>query len=242
MDFGVALAILGFSRGSVLDESIIRKAWKIRIARVHPDKSSDPRALQSSQAINEAKDVLLGVVSGVFGKVSKEWDEEEQERLAKKRDRDEHERLAEQRKKDQEEAHQASLRKFEEDYDAHWNRVKAMRRANHARNRKPRAPGSRIHKKIEDYDEGKALINRIKNLVVTCFEEKTGARVLCSELLEVFTQSNMEGTEEKDKANATLEQRLFVRHAKRLFMEQWPNAKYTLYKNQRCYLNVCLKE
>jgi hypothetical protein len=225
MDIGVALAVLGFSRYSVLDAEIIKKAWKARIAKVHPDKNSSPGALKSSQMLNEAKDVLMGTLDVLFE--SKQMQAEEEERLAKQ--------------KEKEDAHQAFLRKFEQDCDAHWEKVRAFKRANYARNRKPRAAGSRIHKKIEDYQEGKALINRIKDFFAKCFEEKSGAHTLCSELLDCFVKSNVEEDKEKDKATATLEQRLFVRHAKRLFLAQWPRAKYTLYKNQRCYLNVALK-
>lgn len=227
MDLGVALALLGFSRFSVLNEDIIKKAWKIRIAKVHPDKNSDPGALKSSQMLNEAKDVLMGTMDVQVD--------------AKRMEAEEKERLDKQMRKNREDERQAFLRKFEQDCDAYWEKVKAIKRANYAKNRKPRAPGSRIHKKIEDYDEGKALVGRIKDVFAKCFEERPGAHVLCNELLSFFLKSNVEGSEEKDKATATLEQRLFVRHGKKLFLAQWPNAKYTLYKNQRCYLNVALK-
>jgi hypothetical protein len=225
MDFGVALSVLGFSLFSVLDADVINKAWRTRIRRVHPDKNSNPGALKSSQMLNEAKDVLMGTLDDDDDSSESEtMQAEEDERIAKH--------------KDQEAARQASLHKYEEECDAHWERVRAMRRANHARNRKPRAPGSRIHRRVESYDEGKALIKRIKDVFLKCFEERQGAHILCSELLDFFTKPDHEG----GAAATSLEQRLFVRHAKRLFLAQWPNAQYTLHKNQRCYLNVCIKK
>ena len=280
MHFFTALAILGLSRYEKANIDTVRKAWKIKIAKVHPDKNHGPNALILSQKINEAKDVLLEALKGenedaekkerdkrdeemarqkeVFQKLVRERQRQAEEReiLARERERkqmeaEERERVARERErvaaaKEAEEkaaaaakeAEDIAKKKQEEDVMMKMKReeeeARELKRANFVKNRRPRAPGSRIHKKIEDYKEGRDLIEEFKAFFTSNVNEKEGSRVFSRDLFNAFTKSR------KDRGGVVtkLEMEMFWRHGKRLFMTLFPNCKYTAYKHQRCYLHV----
>jgi hypothetical protein len=280
MHFFTALAILGLSRYEKANIDTVRKAWKIKIAKVHPDKNHGPNALILSQKINEAKDVLLEALKGenedaekkerdkrdeemarqkeVFQKLVRERQRQAEEReiLARERERkqmeaEERERVARERErvaaaKEAEEkaaaaakeAEDIAKKKQEEDDMMKMKReeeeARELKRANFVKNRRPRAPGSRIHKKIEDYKEGRDLIEEFKAFFTSNVNEKEGSRVFSRDLFNAFTKSR------KDRGGVVtkLEMEMFWRHGKRLFMTLFPNCKYTAYKHQRCYLHV----
>lgn len=280
MHFFTALAILGLPRYEKANVDTVRRAWKIKIAKVHPDKNHGPNALILSQKINEAKDVLLEALKGenedaekkerdkrdeemarqkeVFQKLVRERQRQAEEReiLARERERkqmeaEERERVARERERvaaAKEAEEKAAAAKEAEDIakkkqqEEDMMRVKReeeeareLKRANFVKNRRPRAPGSRIHKKIEDYKEGRDLIEEFKAFFTSNVNEKEGSRVFCRDLFNAFTKSR------KDQGGVVttkLEMELFWRHGKRLFMTLFPNCKYTAYKHQRCYLHV----
>jgi len=280
MHFFTALAILGLPRYEKANVDTVRRAWKIKIAKVHPDKNHGPNALILSQKINEAKDVLLEALKGenedaekkerdkrdeemarqkeVFQKLVRERQRQAEEReiLARERERkqmeaEERERVARERERvaaAKEAEEKAAAAKEAEDIakkkqqEEDMMRVKReeeeareLKRANFVKNRRPRAPGSRIHKKIEDYKEGRDLIEEFKAFFTSNVNEKEGSRVFCRDLFNAFTKSR------KDQGGVVttkLEMEMFWRHGKRLFMTLFPNCKYTAYKHQRCYLHV----
>jgi len=294
MNFFTALAILGLSRYEKANIDTVRKAWKIKIAKVHPDKNHGPNALILSQKINEAKDVLLEALKGenedaekkerdkrdeemarqkeVFQKLVRERQRQAEEReiLARERERkqmeaEKRERVARERervaaaKEAEEKAAAAAAKEAEEKATAaaakeaediakkkqqdddmmkmkrEEEEARELKRANFVKNRRPRAPGSRIHKKIEDYKEGRDLIEEFKAFFTSNVNEKEGSRVFCRDLFNAFTKSR------KDQGGVVttkLEMEMFWRHGKRLFMTLFPNCKYTAYKHQRCYLHV----
>jgi curved DNA-binding protein CbpA len=278
MHFFTALAILGLSRYEKANVDTVRKAWKIKIAKVHPDKNHGPNALILSQKINEAKDVLLDALKGenedaekkerdkrdeemarqkeIFQKLVRERQRQAEEReiLARERERkqmeaEERERAARERervaaakeaeeKAAAKEAEDIAKKKQQEDDMMKMKReeeeARELKRANFVKNRRPRAPGSRIHKKIEDYKEGRDLIEEFKAFFTSNVTEKEGSRVFSRDLFNAFIKSR----EDRGGVVTKLEMEMFWRHGKRLFMTLFPNCKYTAYKHQRCYLHV----
>ena len=104
--------------------------------------------------------------------------------------------------------------------------------------RNPKIPGTRAHRKTKEYAEGRDIIPEIKLFFSDKIEECEGNRVFCSDLLVVFKQYRI------DKGNAelsSLQEELFWRHGKKIFLEQFPKCRFTAYKHQRCYLGVRLK-
>ena len=275
MHFFTALAILGLSRYEKANIDTVRKAWKIKIAKVHPDKNHGPNALILSQKINEAKDVLLEALKGenedaekkerdkrdeemarqkeVFQKLvrerqrqaeereilarereRKQMEAEERERVARERERVAAAKEAEEKAAAKEAEYIAKKKQQEEMKKREVDVARELKRANFVKNRRPRAPGSRIHKKIEDYKEGRDLIEEFKAFFTSNVNEKEGSRVFSRDLFNAFTKSR------KDRGGVVtkLEMEMFWRHGKRLFMTLFPNCKYTAYKHQRCYLHV----
>ena len=57
MDYNEALYVLGLQKGFTLSE--LNKKYKLLIRKWHPDICDDPRAIQMSQRINLARDILL---------------------------------------------------------------------------------------------------------------------------------------------------------------------------------------
>ena len=75
-----------------------------------------------------------------------------------------------------------------------------------------------------------AIVFTMKRFCAENFEEKPGAHVLYSELYELF--NTLHGD--------TCSETFFRRHARRLFLAQWPNCKRSKVKSHHCYLNVCM--
>ena len=57
-----ALKLLGLRACSLPDDVEIRKAWKLKMIKAHPDKSDSSNAHFEAQQLNEAKDVLVGAL------------------------------------------------------------------------------------------------------------------------------------------------------------------------------------
>jgi len=279
MDFYTALALLGISRQEKANAGIVRKAWKIKIAKAHPDKNHCPNALILSQRLNEAKDVLLDALKGendnaqkkeqekrdeemarqkeLFQKLVRERQRqtEEREKLVREREQMQMEAEAEEKKKlackiaeenakkeKEEEEEKAKKQKEEEEEKAKKQKEeeeeeameRERKRLNFIKNRRPRAPGSRIHKKIEDYPEGRELVKEFKNFFTFNVTEKAGDRVFCRDLFNAFIQYRLN----RGLSTSKLEMEMFWRHGKRMLMQMFPNCKHTAYKHQRCYLHI----
>jgi len=99
-----------------------------------------------------------------------------------------------------------------------------------------RLQGKRDHKQTEENSNKVAFIEEIKRFCTEEFEAKPGARIFCSELFGMFLRCMGLG------GGSTLEKTMFTRHARKLFLKQWPNCKDSMYKRQWCYLNVAPRQ
>ena len=101
-----------------------------------------------------------------------------------------------------------------------------------------RGTRGRVHRKLENYPEGRALIEEMKmffknNFVLRSYDDFSD-RLLVSDIMELFIQSRDQTSE--------VQRRLFQRHAKKMFQTIWPNAKYFQYSGKRCFLFMGIKK
>jgi hypothetical protein len=265
MDVDEALTTLGFTGMSMLNKNMVRKAWKMRIAKKHPDKNQNPDAHKSSQMINEAKEVLLEYLDAVC---LKNWEETGEHKYDKKSDFEDFMKahMATSHQKEADIAEEMLSEKTTQSDADSTTRVKPVysvdeskqmqedqpsqgyenikkspsnvHRVNSSKNRKPRTPESRIHKTIEDYEEGRQLIEKMKEVFSEYFEERSGSYIRNSVLFEIFVKVR----EMDNVKSSNLEKTLFTRHGKRLFLARWTRSKYVQTKKQRCYSNVGVKK
>ena len=208
-----ALALLGLSWRERDDKDAIRAAWKRKIRGAHPDRNASVHATRNAQILNEAKDVLLKMFEDV---VDKKQREHEEERRAREQREHEEERRA--REKEQAEA--------------------ILRKAQFKNDETTRGTRGRVHRKLENYPEGRALIEEMKmffknNFVLRSYDDFSD-RLLVSDIMELFIQSRDQTSE--------VQRRLFQRHAKKMFQTIWPNAKYFQYSGKRCFLFMGIKK
>ena len=104
---------------------------------------------------------------------------------------------------------------------------------NQLRNRRRRLQTSRVHRKIGDYQEGKDLVEAMARFFRAGFTEAPDNALPVRAVLDLFVESKGAGG-----GLSALETNLFTRHAKRMFLEAWPNAVYSMAKKQRCFHNV----
>jgi hypothetical protein len=253
------MAILDLTVSQSLNPAAIRSAWKQRIRKVHPDKSqcSSEYATKQAQRLNEAKDVLEAKAR-LFTRDPVDEEYERQMREEEKKEEEYERQMREEEKKEEEAARQAreEAKKEEEEKrcaeavrqarekaqhekvvrecEEMYNRMKEVRRERYARNRRKRAPGERVHKKIEDYKEGKELVEEMRAFFREGFVDKFNHKLLVRAVMDIFIKSRAGQT-------STLELNLFKRHSKRLFQEVWPGVVYSTLGNKRCYLNVSVK-
>jgi curved DNA-binding protein CbpA len=93
-----------------------------------------------------------------------------------------------------------------------------------------RKPNSRVHSSLEDYEEGRDFIKRVKKLFQDNYEPFENGYVYTRGLLKKFIESNESTTE--------LEKRLFRRNCVRLFKSVWPEAEHSRKHMLRCFKNV----
>ena len=205
-DIHEALSLLGLSWKDRDNHTKIKEAWKNKVRLVHPDKNTISNATEQTQRLNEAKDVLLA--EDPLVKLQREAEEE-----------------------------RAAMEKEKADYQRHLDELRAKakqaQRERYTRNRKKRAEGSRVHRKIEDYPEGKALMEEMKTFFKDKFTSKD-EHVSMADILRLFVKSRDNTTD--------LEKRLFHRHAKRLFAAAWPRARYTKHFNKWTFYGVTAKK
>ena len=216
------MAILGLNFVDSLDESKIKQAWKQKVKYVHPDKSSQhsqESATQATQRLNEAKDTLLKQFHDPF---EQQCREDEEERAVREKQRAE----AEARKAEED-------ARFRKKCDDLFDRAKAIRHERQIKNRRKRLPTARVHRKINDYQEGKALVEEMQKFFQDKFKEATNNVLWSSEILDLFVKSR--------DTTSTLEIHLFKRHAKKMFSIAWPHSAYSSSKNKRCFRHVGVK-
>jgi hypothetical protein len=102
--------------------------------------------------------------------------------------------------------------------------------------KKKRTPETRVHRKIESYQEGRELIDEMNK----CFREHLVLdpvekhETLVRDILNLFVVSRNSTTE--------LEKNLFKCHNKKLILAVFPGAVYSTYKNQRCFCHLKFRE
>ena len=106
-----------------------------------------------------------------------------------------------------------------------------------AKKRKKRAEGSRVHRKIQDYTEGKALIEEMETFFMDSFISNP-EYVSLADIMHLFMKSRKKIT--SDLAS-DLDKRLFHRHARRLFAAAWPSTHYTKHRNKWSFYGVAIK-
>ena len=129
---------------------------------------------------------------------------------------------------------QEAKAKFDAYCDELYNRGQAQRRERYAKNRKKRPEGARVHRKIEEYEEGKALVELMKKFVKESFLATHDGYVQVNTMAAAF--------EELKPGMTTLEKNLFQRHLKKLILQHWTSARYVVYKKQRCYCGLEFKK
>lgn len=214
-----AMTILGLTCDESWDEKAIKRAWKLKIRLVHPDKNlqRNQESTKLSQQLNEAKDMLLQRIS--------ECNDNEQEKA------DELERLARERRAHEKEM--ADLQAKTSEWEQMYAKMREVRRENYARNRRKRAPEARVHRKIGDYKEGQALIQEMTTFFQNKFVSNPWNKLLVQDVLNLFVSSR--------ESTSDLEKNLFKRHGKRLFLAAWPKAGYCTSKSKRCFWHVDIK-
>ena len=209
-----ALNLLGLCWKDRENKEAIRAAWKQKIHKAHPDKNDSQGATKLAQALNEAKEVLLGNPESELDKIQREAQEELQAK-------------EEEIKRE----HEAFMRRCEE----YHQKEKERKKERYNKNRKKRVSDSRAHKNIEQYAEGRILIEEMKSFFKDSFKSNNGStdRLLVSDIMDHFTKSR--------DTTSILEKRLFQRHAKRILQGIWPNAKYSKFRNKMCFLFIAIR-
>ena len=220
-----AMDVLGLSFSELSDESAIRRMWKLRIKKAHPDKNQGEDTTELTQRLNEAKDMLLDRVA-TSTEYTSHYDRAktaaaEAQRQAEK------ERAAEGQR-------QAEKDRFEEECDALYKKMREVRRERYAKNRKKRAPGSRIHRKIDAHEEGRVFVEEMQHFFRDRFTSEPHNKLLVCDILDLFVKSR--------GATSELELNLFKRHSKKQFLASWPDSGYSTLKNKRCFLHVAVRK
>jgi curved DNA-binding protein CbpA len=211
-----AMTILGLTYSQIQDETAIRQAWKQSLLLFHPDKNRQAKddATEQTQRLNEAKEVL-----------HKKLSEDKCDNISSMYERNLRER-------EQVEA-EAKRRQTEEDLKEceKWAKIRAeARRECYARKRKKRAPGARVHRKIDSYQEGKALVDEMNKFFQERLVSKPWNKILVKDILNNFVTSRNAATK--------LETNLFKRHNKKLILAIFPDVVYSTRKSQRCFLHL----
>ena len=223
MRLSEAASILGLAFAEIHNESKIKQAWKQKIRETHPDKyhTRQEDATKATQRLNEAKDTLLEKFTYPYEKKLRE--DEEECVLSEK----------------QQERRRAEDAQFEQKCGEMYDKMKAAykrERHNNMNKKKKRLPTTRVHRNINDYQEGKALVEEMKRGFKEMFEEADASSTLMvGDILDLFIKS-------RDHHTTDLETNLFKRHSKKLFIDAWPKAAYSSFKNKRCFRHVCAKQ
>lgn len=210
-----ALAHLGLTWSDGANPGAICKAWKHKLRLAHPDKSTSLNATEHTQRLNLAKEVLL---------------ERFEDPETTQRRRAEEERAAKERERQRAEETQRELEKRASDIqdNAQW-----LQRERYARNRRKRAPSARVHRRIEEYEQGKGLVDDMRSFFSNRFIEKN-EHVLMSHIAQLFFEERTATS----KDTSELERRLFRRHARRIMASTWPHARYTKHKKRWSFYGI----
>ena len=245
-----ALRILGLKSFEGNDISAINHAWRKLVMRSHPDKNIEKSGAENAkvmtQRLNEARDTLLKPREDESKRKKREDEEEriilEKERQIKrqKQQRDEHDARCQKqyqeevlKKKQEEEEQEARRQKLQEQQKEYEEK----RRERYSRNRKKRAEGTRIHKKIDGYNERSEFIEEMQTFFKNKFvlSDTIHDLVYFSDITALFNDS-------RSKHTIEVEKNWFRLHTKRIFLEIFPTAICSVHKNRRCVSRIRVKE
>jgi curved DNA-binding protein CbpA len=234
------------SEKDALHPALVHSVWRQKVRLVHPDKNIDGKnATEQTQLLNEARLVLLSVFQDPR---AKQRQEAENELIARAKDKAELEarrQLEEQEAKTNRRLEKKRLREMEKaDLKAKRqaqklckrekkDQEKKAKREHYELTRKRRAPGTRMHRGIWGYKEGRQIEEEFRKFFRNNYVYAEGQRVFYSDMLEKFVEMRETTTE--------LERNLFRIHTKRLLLETVPDAETSTYTNRRCFLHVCEK-
>jgi len=98
--------------------------------------------------------------------------------------------------------------------------------------------GAREQRHLVDYSEGGWLDENMKKVFAEHFEEKPGSKVFSRDLYEIFLRSGVLNGGAASRFMKTL----FHRHAKRIFLKQWVNSRYSQHRNKRCFFDMSVRQ
>ena len=217
-----AMLILGMNYAEIHNESRIKRVWKQKIKDIHPDKNQQGQenATKATQKLNEARDTLLQNFINVH---EKKLIDDEEERV-----------LRERQQAEAEIKRQAEVDQLQKKYEDMYDKMKASRRERYNKNRKKRLATARVHRNINEYNEGKKLVEEMQKFFQEEFEAAANSTLMICDIMDIFIKSR--------ENTSALERNLFKRHSKKLFLAAWPKATYSSCKNKRCFCNVCHRQ
>jgi len=258
-----AIHILQLSHESSKDANEVKKAYKRMILQCHPDKSSQPDSLVKTQLLNEAKDFLLSLLQIDTPAPSTQTSEQPRTTKQSSRPFDEEDEMDRENIKkvrewipqmdDATEEARAEFHKWFETTCASYNnerlfhsstwqpamfeysdKIQEMRRRKrYAANRKKRAEGARVHRKVDSYKEGRLLVQEIKKFLKENMESVQESCVTAEAIQERFFVSQ-DSISDHGK-------HMFQRHYRSILMKEFPGAKVVQKKKRICYQHISWK-
>jgi curved DNA-binding protein CbpA len=242
-----ARLILELSIKDSMNPAMLNRVWRQKVRLVHPDKNNalGKSATEQTQVLNEARDVLISLLHNPMEKIRQDAENEKNAREKEKTELEAtREREVEEKKRQGQFEARVKREKVKADLKAARQVVRAQKkeqkalekqtkREHYEMNRRRRAPGTRMHRGIWGYKEGRALEKEFRTFFQNNFMHAPSKRVFYSDMLEMFIKSRDNTTE--------LEKNLFRIHTRRLLFEAVPEAYHTAYTNRRCFLHVSEK-
>lgn len=256
-----AIIMLGLCPEAALDQHEVVKAYKKLMLEHHPDKNSSPDSHLKSSLLNDAKEVLMescragdveaeSVRCGISNQApvrSAEDERVDQENVMKIREWTV-------KMEDATDGERAEFLEWFVDtcrfyndvkdlarsgvwgaeYAEYYEKVRAMaRRKRYAVNRRRRPVGSRVHRKIGEYQEGRRLLEKISGFLRECVVEAPGSCIVARELFDRLVGSQA--------GISRQERHMMLRHYGPVLVEQFQGAKVVRKKNKRCFQNLAWK-
>jgi hypothetical protein len=119
-----------------------------------------------------------------------------------------------------------SHQKSDEELEKLYQRAQELRRERYAKYRKKRPEGARVHRRVEDYKEGKAFMKEMRAFVKDRFTASEIGKATCKDVLAAFKGSR--------NSTSQLEVNLFQRHF--MLLAEWRDIG-----GGRCYSKICLR-
>jgi hypothetical protein len=218
-----AMYYLDLPSDTVVGENEILKAWERQIRGTIPRKGgSDPYSQE--RKLNRARDTILARLKLP----------EYQAELARQAEKIELEKQAVLAAELERQIELERIFRLQADVD---------RQAEHALNRPPEIAARlspeierqslRHHKKSSRNTYCVRLMEEMKQAFADRFDKRIGARLSHKEIYTVFVNSR--------SGMSALEENIFKRHSKRLFLEHWTHARSSWFKRQRCFTDVCVR-